>query len=124
MSIQHHLTDEILIAYAAGNLPEAFNLIVAAHISLCDACRAQSESFDAVGGSLMEESETEVVSADSFEATLRLIEAGDMAEQPAPRVSSGVFPAPLADVCYPYFSSLRIFGNPVRVPGAYGIKFF
>ena len=36
MSIRHHLSDPMLIAYAAGNLPEAFALVVATHISMCD----------------------------------------------------------------------------------------
>ena len=38
------------MAYAAGNLPEAFNLIVATHVSLCDECRAVVESYDGLGG--------------------------------------------------------------------------
>ena len=48
--IKHHLTDALLMGYAAGNLPEAFNLVVATHISMCDTCRAALAGFDAVGG--------------------------------------------------------------------------
>ena len=36
MTIRHHLSDQLLMAYAAGQLPEAFNLVVATHVSLCD----------------------------------------------------------------------------------------
>lgn len=54
MSIQHHLDDATLMAYAAGTLPEAFNLAVATHVSLCDGCRAAVASCDAVGGVLMD----------------------------------------------------------------------
>ena len=54
MSIRHHLSDPLLIAYAAGNLPEAFALVVATHISMCDACRAQLAAFEAVGGAVIE----------------------------------------------------------------------
>ena len=53
--IKHHLGDDILMAYSAGTLPEAFSLMVATHISLCDTCRAQLETFDAVGGAMLEE---------------------------------------------------------------------
>ena len=81
--ITHHLTDQILMAYSAGTLPEAFNLVVATHISLCDECRARLHSFDAVGGALIDMSETMEVSADSLEATLRTI-AG---KPPEPRVA-------------------------------------
>ena len=52
-AIKHHLTDDLLMAYAAGALPEAFDLMVATHISLCDHCRARAESYEAVGGHLL-----------------------------------------------------------------------
>ena len=50
----HHLTPQLLMAYSAGTLPEAFDLIVASHVSLCDTCRAELASYDAVGGALLE----------------------------------------------------------------------
>ncbi len=51
----HHLSDEVLMAYAAGSLPEALSLVVASHITLCPTCRGEVENFEAVGGSLIEE---------------------------------------------------------------------
>ena len=51
--IKHHLTDALLMGYSAGTLPEAFNLVVATHISMCDTCRAALAEFDAVGGEVM-----------------------------------------------------------------------
>ena len=56
--IKHHLTDKILMAYSAGQLSEAFNLIVATHISMCDECRAAMSSFDSLGGALLENDRT------------------------------------------------------------------
>ena len=50
----HHLTDALLLAHSAGQLPEAFNLVVAAHLSLCTPCRLQAEAFDALGGAMLE----------------------------------------------------------------------
>ncbi len=44
--IRHHLSDAILMGYAAGSLPEAFNLVAATHISLCDECRARMMEFE------------------------------------------------------------------------------
>lgn len=97
-TIKHHLSDDILMAYSAGTLPEAFNLIVATHVSLCDECRAQLDAFDAVGGAVLSGCETAEVSEDSLEATLRLI-AGGPVEAPKPRraAKGSVFPAPLQD---------------------------
>lgn len=46
------------MAYSAGTLPEAMNLIIAAHVSMCDECRAAVEAYDAVGGILMENVDT------------------------------------------------------------------
>ena len=53
LKVKHHLSDQLLMAYAAGALPEAFSLIVATHIQMCDQCRAASEAYDAVGGVLL-----------------------------------------------------------------------
>ena len=53
--IKHHLTDALLMGYAAGTLPEAFDAVVAAHVSMCDECRARLMSFDAVGGAMLED---------------------------------------------------------------------
>jgi putative transcriptional regulator len=55
MTIRHHLSEQLLTGYAAGQLPEAFNLIVATHVSLCDECRARLAALEAVGGALIEE---------------------------------------------------------------------
>ena len=57
-SIHHHPSEEILFAYSAGTLPEAFNLMIASHLSLCDHCRALVESFDAVGGAVIDAAST------------------------------------------------------------------
>lgn len=98
-TIKHHLTDELLMGYSAGTLPEAFNLVVATHISLCDECRAQLASFDAVGGELVAGADTVDLAEDSLEAVLAMIKktpapANDA--QSAPR-SSGIFPTPLQE---------------------------
>ena len=55
--IKHHLTEELMIAYASGNLAESFSVAVATHISLCDQCRAALESYNAIGGALLEDTE-------------------------------------------------------------------
>jgi putative transcriptional regulator len=98
-NVKHHLTDSLLMAYSAGALPEAFNLIVAAHISLCDECRAQLASFDSVGGALLEESDAAIMAEDSFAETMRLITSGAMAPLPERARPAGhaVLPAPVRD---------------------------
>ncbi len=97
--ITHHLTPGILMAYSAGTLPEAFNLMVAAHLSLCDACRAEAESYDTLGGEVLEDAEGGFVemSGGSLEATLALIDTGGNTPPERPRRGPDVLPAPLQD---------------------------
>lgn len=99
-TINHHLTDALLMAYSAGTLPEAFSLTVAAHVSMCDECRARLGAFDTVGGALIEGCDKVEMAADSLEAALARIENAD--EPPAAPVASGprpkgVLPVPVQE---------------------------
>jgi len=101
--IKHHLTDALLMGYSAGTLPEAFNLVVATHISLCDECRARMYEFDSVGGEILEEETIASMSESSLNQTLDMIEAGDIAQLAASAVTPSspntdtIFPTPLQD---------------------------
>jgi len=96
--IKHHLTEPLLMGYAAGTLPEAFNLVVATHITMCDECRAALAEYDAVGGAVMMDSAPVDVAEDALAATLAMIDGGKFAEQPKPvRTKDSVFPGPLQD---------------------------
>jgi|LauGreDrversion4_2_1035121.scaffolds.fasta_scaffold155564_3 putative transcriptional regulator len=98
-SIKHHLSDQLLMAYAAGSLPEAFSLVVATHVSLCDECRARAEAYEAVGGAVLE-AETAPMSEASLEACMARLDL----PAPAPKAAAlngkshprGMFPSPLA----------------------------
>lgn len=92
--IKHHLDEATLIEYASGTLPEAFNLIVATHISLCDTCRAQALAYDAVGGAILDTADA-AMSADSLARTLAQLDDGFDAAPVA--AQSGDLPAPLLD---------------------------
>ncbi len=96
--IKHHLTDAVLMAYAAGTLPEAFNLMVAAHVSLCDECRAQVEAYDALGGEVLDQelANSVAMDANSYAETMKLIAGGPPNEIKIKR-EAGVLPAPLQD---------------------------
>jgi len=85
------------MAYSAGTLPEAFNLVVATHISMCDECRALAASYDAVGGAMLDDAESVAVSEDAFEATMRMIDAPVETQIRTAPVAGGIFPAPLQD---------------------------
>ncbi|MDA7428303.1 ChrR family anti-sigma-E factor [Primorskyibacter aestuariivivens] len=96
--IKHHLTDELIMGYSAGTLPEAFNLAIATHVSMCDACRAAVESYDAVGGTVLEQCETVEMSAQALADTLAMIKQdGPAAPVAATSSRAADVPAPLAD---------------------------
>lgn len=106
--IRHHLTDDLLMAYSSGSLNEAFSLMVAAHVSLCDTCRAQLETFDTVGGALLElEDAAAPLDPASLEATLARIAAGPAAAAPDHRRPGGVLPGPLQDYVGGDLDSIR-----------------
>lgn len=50
----HHLSDELLLDYAAGNLDAMTGMLVATHLALCPSCRAAMANFERFGGSLLE----------------------------------------------------------------------
>lgn len=96
--IKHHLTGPILMGYAAGTLPEAFNLVVATHISMCDDCRAALAEYEAVGGEVMLDADPVEVAEDALEATLAMIDSGKANAPVRPiRKSDSVLPGPLQD---------------------------
>lgn len=100
--IKHHLSDQMLMAYSAGTLPEAFSLVVATHISMCDDCRAALASLDAVGGALLEDAACVEMEADAFEdcmAAIRALPSKDpiTLQEPERSVKASMFPAPLDD---------------------------
>ena len=97
-TINHHLTDALLMSYAAGTLDEGFSLVVATHVSLCDECRARLESFEAVGGALVDECGETALAEDALDATFALIDSLPQEPAPARRATSdNVFPIPLQD---------------------------
>ena len=95
MTIRHHISDPLLMAYSSGVLPEAFNLVLAVHLSLCDECKARLGAFDTVGGVLLDSCETVAMANGSLAATLAKL------TQPAPHVpprkSNKILPVPLMD---------------------------
>lgn len=98
MTIKHHLTDALLMGYAAGTLPEAFNLVVASHISVCDTCRAGLASYEAVGGALMEADTGATVAEDCLATCLARLDDAPVARAaaaPKAKARDHVLPEPL-----------------------------
>jgi putative transcriptional regulator len=96
MTVKHTLNDELMMGYAAGILPEAFNLVVATHLSLCDESRAGVESYEAVGGVVLESTETAKMSSGALADCLKRIKTEQPCRPPRarPRVCCSSRPVP------------------------------
>lgn len=70
MTIKHVLNEQLAMGYAAGVLPEAFDLVVAAHLSLSDESRALVSSYEAVGACLMEDCSSVDMKPNALTSTL------------------------------------------------------
>ncbi len=54
IEVRHHLSDDLLSAYAAGTLAEGWSIAVASHLALCPSCRARLAGYEHLGGQLIE----------------------------------------------------------------------
>lgn len=115
--IAHHIPDEMLAAYAAGRLPATFEMIVAAHVSVCDQCRAALEAHEMLGGALMEAEAAPqaAVAGDLLERTLARLDAPAPAAttRPAP-ARMGIYPGPVAEALRHAPPRWRAAGGGVR----------
>ena len=59
---QHHIVEDMLLAYATGTLGQAASLVAATHLSMCPSCRASLVAAEAVGGVLLEDISPEPIS--------------------------------------------------------------
>lgn len=54
MKPRHHIRDELLAAYAMGDLAEGWSLAIATHLALCPKCRSRLGQFEAAAGDMLE----------------------------------------------------------------------
>ncbi len=92
-AITRHASDALLAAYAAGSLPKPFALVLAAHVSLCDDCRAAVEAHQAVGGLVLDASGPAEISGHLIPDILAQLDAPAATETVYRR--SGIFPGPV-----------------------------
>lgn len=81
--IRHHPEKDMLLEYAAGSLPWALSLGVAAHLQLCPRCRQQHEQLNVIGSSLLQDSEREQPGEGTFERLMSRIDSSTSDSSPA-----------------------------------------
>ncbi|MFY0624108.1 MAG: cupin domain-containing protein [Pelagimonas sp.] len=95
-AVTHHVPDAMLTAYAAGRLPKAFAAVIAAHISLCEDCRAALGAHHALGGAILEETSKVDVSTALKSDVLDLLDSPFTPEPVYER--KGVYPGPVMEL--------------------------
>ena len=100
MTTHHHISDDLLIGYAAGSLSEGWSLVVATHLALCPASRHRVELATEIGGVMLESIDTVSVAEDSLERVMTRIasDAPSGPEKDVVDIASGrtpVIPEPL-----------------------------
>lgn len=78
--LTHHLDDATLMRYASGDLDEAFAVIVASHITMCDTCRKAAQDAEQLGGQLLESETVDTVDQDAFLKLMTAIDEQDTAQ--------------------------------------------
>lgn len=86
----------MLMGYASGSLAKAFDLVLAAHVSLSDDARARLETFESLGGAVLDDLEAVDVAEDSLDQTMAKIRGAAPIERTAS--AAGTFPQPLQEI--------------------------
>ncbi|MBD1548334.1 ChrR family anti-sigma-E factor [Roseibium aggregatum] len=94
MSPRHHIRDELLAAYATGDLAEGWSLAVATHLALCPGCRGRLAKFEAAAGDMLEKIEPSEQSVDASWQDIRQRLSGQISSDRKP---SGSVPSLKAD---------------------------
>ena len=89
--INHHVSEELLVAYAAGALPYPFALVVATHLSMCDECRVRLAAHETMAGLIVEETAAMDVDPDLKSRVLAMLD--EPAPVAPPVQGAGIFPA-------------------------------
>ena len=94
-TVQHHISDDLLMGYAAGILPQAFDLVIGAHVSLSDCARDRLCKYDSLGGVILENIDEIAVSDTCLDRTFTKISG--MTSAPVKKRHDGIFPPVLHD---------------------------
>lgn len=114
MTVCHHINDATLMRFAAGDLDEAFAVVIASHIAMCGHCRENLTAAEEIGGEVLDGAEQIEMSANAFgQLMANIYSPGNkiVATHPdhaSPRMSDTVgespTPAPL----------MRVLGRPIK----------
>lgn len=119
--------DELLMAHAAGRLPEPVALVVATHLALSPGARERYRQFEDLGGVLLEALPPTALADDAWERLMARLGDPSSPKAPAskppdtaanlPRPLRDYLPAPLDALRWRNYGNAAEFELPLRTPG-------
>ena len=118
--------DDLLIAHAAGKLPEPVGLAVATYLALNPAARARYRRYEAVGGVLLDELEPAEMAADAWERLEGLLDEASApeldcravaADLRVPQPLRGYLPGSLDSLRWRNYGAAAEIELPIKAPG-------
>jgi putative transcriptional regulator len=96
--VEFHPPEGLLFDYATGALSQPWSVLVATHLTLCPACRAEAGRLDELGGVLMDEARPVPLAGGALADLMARIDGEEPIAIPSapPPVDDPVLPRPLA----------------------------
>lgn len=110
MTLKHHLDDATLVRYASGDLDEAFSVIVASHLAMCETCRNAARAAEAIGGDLLEKQDQADLGAGAFERLMQHLDSAEdniSIKKTTKQATATHVPAPLSRLIGNTLASVR-----------------
>lgn len=101
----YHPSDELLMAFAAGQHADPLGILVACHLENCAECRMKVAMYERLGGELVDDLVKEEMSEGSLSSLLTRIEKPYIETPPA--ASDNRIPAPLRRFLPVYYDELK-----------------
>jgi putative transcriptional regulator len=92
MKPSHHPNDDIVMRYAAATLSEGPSLVIGVHMAVCGQCRARAETFETVGGVVLNALEPTPMTPDSYAKVLKRIDADEKPALPTSAAEAEIVP--------------------------------
>jgi putative transcriptional regulator len=132
MTIQHHPSDELLTAFAAGTLDQGQHVAIATHLVRCSHCRGWTRSMEHVGGSVLASlSPTAMSSGALARIEARLNEPAQAAKAPMMSVPASLDDVPGLPPFVRHYSAgpwkwiaPRVHLRPIRLPHGNNTRVF
>ena len=122
MTIAHHPDVSSLLVCAAGSQPEARAAVIAAHLSMCPACRAEVARMHQIGVALFDRLEPALLSGTAPVIALRAAEADTDGREPTRGrcvAADGDMPGPLVPLLGPRLDAVSW---RWMAPGVHAVK--